>query len=86
MLARTRGIAWSLPFFTLAYLYLWLAIEPSLIYHGFGTSVFSATVFSATASFFMDSARTPGGMASYVGGLLSQGYCASWRGRPAVDA
>jgi hypothetical protein len=80
MLAKTRWIAWSLPFFAMAYLYLWLIVEPSLIYHGFGTSVFNAIVFSATPSFLVESARTPGGAVSYIGGFLSQGYYASWLG------
>jgi hypothetical protein len=80
MLAKTRWIAWSLPFFTLAYLYLWLVVEPSLIYHGFGTSVFNAVVFSAAPSFLVESVRTPGGAVSYIGGFLSQGYAVSWLG------
>ena len=80
MLTRTRQIPHSHLLFLLAYLYIWLVVEPRLIYHGLGTMVFNATVFSTEWSFVRESFGTPGGAISYVGGFLSQGYSCSWLG------
>jgi len=67
-------------FFVLCFLYLWLVVEPNLIYHGFGTLLPDAPAFATGWSFLKDSLSTPGGPVLYVSGFLSQGYCHAWLG------
>ena len=67
-------------FFVLCFFYLWLVVEPHLIYHGFGTLLPDASPFAAGWSFLMDSLSMPGGPVIYASGFLSQGYYHSWLG------
>ncbi len=67
-------------FFALCFFYLWLVVEPHLIYHGLGTLLPDAAPFAAGWSFFQDSLRRPGGPVIYASGLLSQGYYCSLLG------
>lgn len=67
-------------FFLLCFLYLWLVVEPNLIYHCFGTILPDAPTFAAGGSFLRDSLGVPGGPATYVSGLLSQGFYFAWLG------
>ncbi len=67
-------------FFLLCFVYLWLVVEPHLIYHGFGTLLPNAPLFTTGWSFFKDSLSVPGGPVIYASGFLSQGYCHAWLG------
>ena len=80
MLQRVRQIPHNLIFFVSAMLYLWLVIEPRLIYQCFGTILPDAPVFLAGWSFLTDSLRLPGGFVIYVSGFFSQGFYYSWLG------
>ncbi|MFH1370295.1 MAG: DUF6057 family protein [Planctomycetota bacterium] len=76
---------WSFPagsiiFFVCFYLYVWLFIEPRLIYHGFVTFFMAYPAFSVDLEFLTNSLSYPGGMVEYAGGLLSQLYYFSWLG------
>jgi len=70
----------SVTFFVCFYLYVWLLIEPRLIYHGFETSFMAYPAFSVDLEFLTNSLSHPGGMVEYAGGLLSQLYYFSWLG------
>jgi hypothetical protein len=74
------GLWLGLLFFLLSYVYLWLFVDPRLIYDGFGTIVLDVPVFAAGWQFLRDSLGVPGGLAVYAYGLLSQGYYYSWLG------
>jgi hypothetical protein len=67
-------------FFVLCFLYLWLVVEPHLIYHGFGTLLPDAPQFATGWSFLKDSLSMPGGPVIYTSGFLSQGYYYAWLG------
>ncbi len=83
---RNRNIpVGSIIFFACFYLYVWLFIEPRLIYHGFGT--FTAyPAFSVDWEFLRSSLSYPGGVVEYIGGFLSQLYYFSWLGALVVTA
>lgn len=72
--------AGSIIFFVCFYLYVWLFIEPRLIYHDFVTSYMAYPAFSVDLEFLTNSLSYPGGMVEYAGGLLSQLYYFSWFG------
>ena len=67
-------------FFLLCFLYLWLVVEPRLIYYCFGTILPDAPDFATGGSFLRDSLGVPGGPVMYVAGLLSQGFYYGWLG------
>jgi hypothetical protein len=67
-------------FFVLCFLYLWLVVEPHLIYHGFGTLLPDAPAFAIGWPFLQDTLSLPGGPVIYLSGFLSQGYYYSWLG------
>ncbi|MDD5326991.1 MAG: DUF6057 family protein [Phycisphaerae bacterium] len=72
-------------FFLSVYLYVWLFIKPSLIYHGFG--IFLAyPAFSLGWGFLNSSLSYPGGLVEYIGGFLSQLYYFSWLGALVITA
>ncbi len=80
MTSRSRNIHdGSIIFFVCFYLYVWLLIEPCLIYHGFGTFI-AYPAFSVDWEFLKSSLSYPGGVAEYIGGFLSQLYYFSWLG------
>jgi hypothetical protein len=64
----------------LCYVYLWLFIEPHLLYHCFGTIIPDAPSFMTGWPFLKDSLGVPGGFVVYIAGFLSQGYYHSWLG------
>ncbi len=66
--------------FLACYAYLWLVVEPRLIYEGFGTIVLNAPVFAADWQSLKEALGLPGGLAVYAYGFLSQGLCCSWLG------
>ncbi|MFA5238698.1 MAG: DUF6057 family protein [Phycisphaerae bacterium] len=72
-------------FFVSVYLYIWLFIEPSLIYHGFGTFL-AYRDFSLGWGFFNSSLSCPGGLVEYIGGFLSQLYYFPWLGALVITA
>lgn len=66
-------------FFALFYLYIWLFIEPRLIYLAFGTSTNFPT-FLVGWSFFKGFLGYPGGPVEYAARFLSQYFYFSWIG------
>ncbi|MBN2314978.1 MAG: hypothetical protein JXM79_13685 [Sedimentisphaerales bacterium] len=80
MLHRRQRIPHNLIFYVLVMLYLWLVVEPRLIYQCFGTILPDAPVFLTGWSFMSNSLHLPGGFILYISGLLSQGFCYSWLG------
>ncbi|MBN2132632.1 MAG: hypothetical protein JW741_24235 [Sedimentisphaerales bacterium] len=80
MLKRIRQFPHHLLFFALAALYLWLVIEPHLIYQSFGSILPDAPTFMTGWAFLKDALSLPGGFVMYVSGLLSQGFYHSWLG------
>ena len=80
MLYRIRQVPHNLIFFLLAMLYLWLVVEPRLIYQCFGTILPEAPIFLTGWSFLASSLHLPGGFVMVVSGFLSQGYYYSWLG------
>ncbi|MFZ2147006.1 MAG: DUF6057 family protein [Sedimentisphaerales bacterium] len=80
MQIRIKRFPHNLIFFLLCYVYLWLFIEPHLIYHCFGTIIPDAPSFMTGWSFMKDSLGVPGGFVVYIAGFLSQGYYHSWLG------
>jgi hypothetical protein len=78
----SRHLTWLLQsfiFFTLFYLYLWLYIDPKLIYHGAGI-ITNFQVFYKTWSFFLPFLSYPGGPVEYLSAFLSQLFYYSWAG------
>jgi hypothetical protein len=55
-------------------LYLWLVVEPHLIYQCFGTILPDAHPFVTGWQFLKNSMDLPGGFVAYVSGFLSQGF------------
>jgi hypothetical protein len=70
----------NLLFFSLGALYIWLVIEPRLIYQCFGTILPNAHPFITGWPFLINTLRLPGGFVAYVSGFLSQGFYYSWLG------
>ncbi len=80
MLKRIRQVPHNLPFLVLATVYLWLVIEPHLIYQSFGTILPDAPAFLTGWPFLQDALSLPGGLVMYAAGFLSQGFYHSWLG------
>jgi len=80
VLQRIKQVPHNLIFFSLAALYLWLVIEPHLIYQCFGSILADAPTFVTGWPFLRNALGLPGGFVMYVSGLLSQGYYYSWLG------
>jgi hypothetical protein len=69
----------SILFFTVFYLYTLLVIEPKLIYHAFGRTLYYHP-FLIDWAFLGDSLTKIGGPAEYLAGFLSQCFFFSWAG------
>ena len=80
MLYRIKQVPHNLVFFLFGAAYIWLVIEPNLIYHCFGTILPDAPTFITGWPFLEHSLSLPGGFVLYVSGFLSQGYYYSWLG------
>ena len=80
MVLRAKWIPQNLLFFVLCFVYLWLVVEPHLIYHAFGTILSNAPQYAMGWPFLRNSLAVPGGFVNYVSGFLSQGYCHPWLG------
>ena len=74
VLYRIKQFPHNLIFFLSGALYLWLVIEPHLIYQCFGTILSYAHPFATGWSFLKNSLELPGGFVTYVSGFLSQGF------------
>ncbi len=69
----------SMVFFSLFYLFLWLVIEPELVYHYFEIS--QQTPFFKTGGLFLrDCFSYPGGPSQYLAAFLTQLCFSSWLG------
>jgi len=73
----------NLIFFTLFYLYIWLKIDPRLIYHGGGV-ITNFPVFYRTLYFFLQFISYPGGPLEYLCAFLSQFLYYSWAGAAVI--
>lgn len=80
MLQRLKQLPHNSLFYLVGAIYVWLAIEPCLIYHSFDAILPNAPPFMTGWSFLKESIGVPGGFIGYVSGFLSQGYCYSWLG------
>ena len=69
----------SFIFFILFYLYLWLEVDPRLIYHG-GGMITNFPVFFRGWVFFQQFIAYPGGPVEYLSAFLSQLFYYSWAG------
>ena len=77
---RIKQVPHNLVFFLFGAAYIWLVIEPNLIYHCFGTILPGAPILVTGWPFLEDSLGLPGGFVLYASGFLSQGYYYSWLG------
>lgn len=77
---RAQWLPQNLLFYVLCFLYLWLVVEPNLLYHCFGTILPDAPLFAGGRAFLLDRLAVPGGGVLYLAGLLSQGYYHAWLG------
>jgi hypothetical protein len=80
VLYRIKQFPHNLIFFLFVTGYIWLVIEPRLIYPCFSTILSDAPVFITGWTFLQNSLALPGGFVMYLSGLLSQGYYYSWLG------
>jgi hypothetical protein len=69
----------ELLFFAFLFLYLWLVVEPHLIFHG-ADRITNFPPFYATWTFFSSHLGRPGGLVAYVSAFLSQLFYFSWLG------
>ncbi len=60
--------------------YLWLVVEPNLIYNCFGTILPNAPPFVTGWPFLVKSLGLPGEFVMYISGFLSQSFYYSWLG------
>ncbi len=67
-------------FFPFCFTYLWVAVEPNLLYYCRGTILPDVPQFATGWSFLRDCLALPGGLVTYVSGFLSQGYYNAWLG------
>jgi hypothetical protein len=80
MLNRVKQVPHNLIFFLLGTAYIWLFIEPHLIYNCFGNILSDASIFITGWTFLKNSLSLPGGFVMYISGFLSQGFYYSWLG------
>ena len=80
MLYRIKQVPHNLIFFLLSSAYIWLVIEPHLIYSCFGSILSEAPIFITGWPFLKNSLALPGGFVMYISGFLSQGFYYSWLG------
>ena len=69
----------NLIFFVFFYLYIWLAVDLRLIYHG-GEVITNFPAFYRGWVFFRGFISRPGGIIAYLSALLSQFFCIGWAG------
>lgn len=66
--------------FVFAFVYLWLRVQPHLLYHAFGSLLPGAIPFSTDWLFAAETFSMPAAGVVYLTGLLSQGYASSLLG------
>lgn len=64
-------------FFVCCFLYLWIVVEPGLIYFAFGDLI-DFPQFFADTSFLKDTLTTSGGVSAYLSNFLSQLFFYPW--------
>lgn len=80
-------IPWlPLIFFAAFYIWLYFVVEPHLIFHGLGTIVVNYPDFKLTLPFAAQTINSPGGLAEYLTGFLSQWFYYSWLGGLIITA
>lgn len=84
MLYRLKQLPHNPILFLFGGVYLWLVVEPRLIYQCFGNILSDAPVFLTGWAFLRGSLAMPGGFVMYAAGFLSQGYYYSWLGTVVV--
>ena len=78
---QSKSHLWlGLLFFLFCYVYLWLFVDPRLIYDGFGAIVLNVPAFATGWQSLRDSLGLPGGLTTYAYGLLSQSLYYPWLG------
>ena len=75
----------SFLFFILFYLYLWLYVDPRLIYHG-GGIITNFPSFYKGWTFFLTFPRYPGGLIEYLSAFLVQFFYFPWAGALVITA
>jgi len=80
VLYKVKQVPHNLIFFLLCTAYIWIVIEPHLIYQCFGTILSDAPIFITGWTFLRNSLGLPGGLVMYISGFLSQGFYFSWLG------
>ncbi|MBN1362283.1 MAG: hypothetical protein JW993_16935 [Sedimentisphaerales bacterium] len=80
-----RTVTTMAVFFIAFYLYLWLVVEPCLIFHGAGI-ITNFPAFYTTRLFLIEHLFYPGGPAEYVAAFASQLFYYSWLGALVVTA
>lgn len=79
----SRYVVRQVLFFCLFYLYLWLVIEPHLIFHG-SDRITNFPSFYTTWSFFTSHLSRPGGLVEYASSFLLQLFYLSWLGAAVI--
>jgi hypothetical protein len=69
-----------LPLFLFSFVYLWLVVEPRLIYYCFGTILPETHQFASGWSPVRDAIGLPGGFVAHVSAFFSLGFHQSWLG------
>ncbi len=82
---RAKSLATPAAFFVAFYLYVWLVIEPHLIFHGAGI-VTNFPAFYTTRPFLAAHLAYPGGPTEYLSAFLSQWFYDSALGALAITA
>ena len=77
---RFKQTVHILPFFVMTAIYLWLVVEPRLIFNSFGSILSEAPPFLTGARALTDTLSLPGGFVMYLSGFLSQGLASSGLG------
>jgi hypothetical protein len=77
---RTGAIVNHSVFFVLFFLYVWLIVEPRLIYHGAGTITNFPTFFKTWDFFRFTAGGRPGGLVEYGCAFLAQLFYSNWAG------
>ena len=70
---------WGSFLFVPFFVYLWLAVEPRLIFHGAGV-ITNFPSFYTTRQFLVEHLSYPGGPVEYLAAFLSQLFYYSWLG------
>ncbi len=81
----TGRIVRSVLFFVLFFLFVWLVVEPHLIFHGAGI-ITNFPAFYTTWPFLIEHLSRPGGPVEYLAAFASQTFYHSWLGALLITA